>query len=71
MPPSTPVPSGSICTPRPMRSGQRVHRDRGQGFDLATVEEDRMGVRGSIVERTKRAGGTRDNQDGAGEGTEV
>lgn len=46
-------------------------RDRGQGFDLATVEEDRMGVRGSIVERTKRAGGRAIIKTAPGEGTEV
>lgn len=46
-------------------------RDRGTGFDLARVEEDRMGVRGSIVERTKRAGGRAIIKTAPGEGTEV
>jgi signal transduction histidine kinase len=46
-------------------------RDRGAGFDLAEVEEDRMGVRGSIVERVKRAGGRAIIRTAPGEGTEV
>lgn len=46
-------------------------RDRGRGFDLATVDEDRMGVRGSIVERVKRAGGRAIIRTMPGEGTEV
>lgn len=46
-------------------------RDRGCGFDLAAVEEDRMGVRGSIVERVKRAGGRAIIKTAPGEGTEV
>lgn len=46
-------------------------RDRGSGFDLASVEEDRMGVRGSIVERVKRIGGRAIIRTAPGEGTEV
>ena len=46
-------------------------RDRGRGFDLAAVDEDRMGVRGSIVERVKRAGGRAIIRTMPGEGTEV
>ena len=46
-------------------------RDRGRGFDLADVEDDRMGVRGSIVERVKRAGGRAIIRTAPGEGTEV
>ena len=46
-------------------------RDRGSGFDLADVEEDRMGVRGSIVERVKRVGGRAIIRTAPGEGTEV
>ncbi len=46
-------------------------RDRGQGFDLAAVQEDRMGVRGSIVERVRRAGGRAIIRTAPGEGTEV
>ncbi|WP_329456090.1 PspC domain-containing protein [Streptomyces sp. NBC_01497] len=33
-------------------------RDRGPGFDLDAVPDDRMGVRGSIIGRMKRHGGT-------------
>lgn len=46
-------------------------RDRGQGFDLARVDDDRMGVRGSIIERVKRAGGRAIIRTAPGEGTEV
>jgi signal transduction histidine kinase len=46
-------------------------RDRGVGFELEAVEEDRMGVRGSIVERVKRAGGRAIIRTAPGEGTEV
>lgn len=44
-------------------------RDRGPGFDLALVDEDRHGVRESILQRVERAGGTVDiRREG---GTEV
>jgi signal transduction histidine kinase len=46
-------------------------RDRGVGFDPAEVPEDRMGVRGSIVDRMHRHGGTADVRSTRGEGTEV
>jgi signal transduction histidine kinase len=46
-------------------------RDRGVGFDLAAVGVDRMGVRGSIVERMERHGGTATVTSTPGEGTEV
>ncbi|MGC4803695.1 PspC domain-containing protein [Micromonospora sp. DT233] len=46
-------------------------RDRGSGFDLATVEEHRHGVRGSIVGRMKRHGGRAEIRSVPGEGTEV
>lgn len=46
-------------------------RDRGVGFDLATITEDRMGVRGSISERIKRVGGRAIIKTAPGEGTEV
>ena len=46
-------------------------RDRGAGFDLAGVETDRMGVRGSIIERVKRAGGRAIIRSSPGDGTEV
>jgi signal transduction histidine kinase/phage shock protein PspC (stress-responsive transcriptional regulator) len=46
-------------------------RDRGVGFDPAGVPEDRMGVRGSIVDRMERHGGTSEVRSTPGEGTEV
>jgi signal transduction histidine kinase len=33
-------------------------RDRGEGFDLADIPEDRLGVRASILGRMERHGGT-------------
>jgi len=47
-------------------------RDRGPGFDLKSVPEDRLGVRESIIGRMRRAGGTATVRPGAGgAGTEV
>ena len=46
-------------------------RDRGAGFDLDTVAEDRMGVAGSIIDRMARHGGTATVRSQPGEGTEV
>jgi signal transduction histidine kinase/phage shock protein PspC (stress-responsive transcriptional regulator) len=46
-------------------------RDRGQGFDLDAVGEDRMGVRGSIIDRMERHGGTASVRSSPGNGTEV
>jgi signal transduction histidine kinase len=46
-------------------------RDRGVGFDLSTVDEDRHGVRGSIMGRMTRHGGTAEVRSAPGEGTEV
>ena len=46
-------------------------RDRGQGFELGGVAEDRLGVRNSIVGRMERHGGTADIRTSPGEGTEV
>ncbi|MEV5569298.1 PspC domain-containing protein [Spirillospora sp. NPDC052269] len=46
-------------------------RDRGKGFDLDAVPEDRMGVRGSIIGRMERNGGTAKVRTAPGEGTEV
>ena len=47
-----------------------VH-DRGPGFDLGDVPEDRRGVRESIIGRMKRHGGEATIRSRAGEGTEV
>ncbi|HEY8532474.1 MAG TPA: PspC domain-containing protein [Micromonospora sp.] len=46
-------------------------RDRGVGFDLATVGEQRHGVRGSIIGRMQRHGGRAEIRSAPGEGTEV
>lgn len=46
-------------------------RDRGSGFDLATVTPDRHGIADSIVGRVERVGGTASVRSSAGVGTEV
>ncbi len=46
-------------------------RDRGQGFDTEAVSDDRMGVRGSIMDRMTRHDGTARVRSALGEGTEV
>ena len=46
-------------------------RDRGPGFDLATVPSDRLGVRQSVIGRTERAGGQAVVRSSAEAGTEV
>lgn len=46
-------------------------RDRGKGFVLDQVPEDRMGVRGSIIGRMERNGGKATVRTAPGEGTEV
>jgi signal transduction histidine kinase len=46
-------------------------RDRGAGFDLATVGADRRGLAESIEGRMRRAGGTAHVVTAPGEGTEV
>lgn len=46
-------------------------RDRGTGFDPEDIDADRHGVRGSIVERMRRHGGTAEVLSTVGEGTEV
>jgi signal transduction histidine kinase/phage shock protein PspC (stress-responsive transcriptional regulator) len=46
-------------------------RDRGVGFDRATVPDDRHGVAGSIVGRMERHGGTAAVRSTPGAGTEV
>jgi len=46
-------------------------RDRGDGFDLSTVPEDRHGVRDSVIARMERAGGSADVVSTAGSGTEI
>jgi signal transduction histidine kinase len=46
-------------------------RDRGKGFDLAAVPDDRLGVRSSIIGRMQRHGGTAEVRSEPGAGTEV
>ena len=46
-------------------------RDRGRGFDLAAIADDRMGVRGSIIGRMERHGGSARVRSVPGEGTEI
>jgi signal transduction histidine kinase len=47
-------------------------RDRGPGVDLATLPDDRLGIRESIIGRMSRAGGTATVGAGIGGiGTEV
>jgi signal transduction histidine kinase len=46
-------------------------RDRGAGFHLSDVDDDRHGVRGSIIGRMERHGGTARIRSAPGEGTEV
>jgi signal transduction histidine kinase len=55
-------------------SGERIEvfvRDRGAGFDPATVPPERRGVRESIVGRMRRAGGSATVRALPGGGTEV
>ncbi|HEY2792915.1 MAG TPA: PspC domain-containing protein [Micromonosporaceae bacterium] len=46
-------------------------RDRGVGFDMSGVQDDRHGVRGSIVARMERHGGRAEIRTEIGDGTEV
>jgi signal transduction histidine kinase/phage shock protein PspC (stress-responsive transcriptional regulator) len=46
-------------------------KDRGKGFDFATVADDRQGVRGSIIGRVERHGGHVTLRTSPGAGTEV
>ena len=46
-------------------------RDRGKGFDVDQVADDRMGVKGSIINRMTRHGGTATVRSAPGDGTEV
>lgn len=46
-------------------------KDRGVGFDPTTVANDRQGVRGSIVDRMERHGGSAQIRSTPGDGTEV
>lgn len=53
-------------------SGLRlIVRDSGSGFDMATISDDRRGIRDSIVGRVERLGGTATISSQVGSGTEV
>ncbi|MGH3457637.1 ATP-binding protein [Aeromicrobium sp.] len=53
------------------RAAEVFVRDRGIGFDPEQVADDRLGLRGSIVGRVERHGGTVTIRSAPGEGTEV
>lgn len=53
------------------RTAEVFIRDRGVGFDPDMIADDRMGVRGSIVSRIERHGGTATIRSKPGDGTEV
>jgi signal transduction histidine kinase len=46
-------------------------RDRGKGFDVDAVAQDRLGVKGSIIDRMARHGGSATIRSAPGDGTEV
>lgn len=46
-------------------------RDRGVGFDVDEIPEDRHGIRDSIIARVEKAGGSAEIHSTPGEGTEV
>jgi signal transduction histidine kinase len=45
--------------------------DKGEGFDIAAIPNERLGVRVSIIERVANAGGHADIQSAPGKGTRV
>jgi signal transduction histidine kinase len=45
--------------------------DQGVGFDPAAIDDDRLGVRFSIIERAERAGGSAKIWSSPGSGTSV
>jgi signal transduction histidine kinase len=50
---------------------QIIVSDDGQGFDLQQVPRERLGVRGSIIERMSNVGGKADIRSAPGQGTTV
>jgi signal transduction histidine kinase len=46
-------------------------RDRGEGFDMEHIADDRYGVRHSILDRMERHGGRAEIRSEPGDGTEV
>ena len=69
-PPAGPVPISLYAEVEPGQVTVFV-RDRGPGFDLAQVPDDRLGVRQSILGRMERHGGRAMLHSDPGEGTEV
>ncbi len=53
------------------RKAEAFVRDRGRGFAVEDIGEDRMGIRGSIIDRMARFGGKVDIRSTVGEGTEI
>ncbi|GAA1689020.1 ATP-binding protein [Microbacterium sediminicola] len=52
---------GLVVTARQEAVSSRIHlevRDRGDGFDMDSVPDDRLGIRGSIIARVAAVGGT-------------
>jgi signal transduction histidine kinase len=56
---------------RAPRRLQVIVRDRGAGFDLARVDQGRLGLRRSIAERAADCGGQASIRSAPGQGTEV
>ena len=46
-------------------------RDAGQGFDIEAIDDDRQGIRNSIIDRMERHGGSAYIHSEPGVGTEV
>ncbi|MGY1774056.1 ATP-binding protein [Blastococcus sp. SYSU D00813] len=65
------APSADLYTEVTARQVSVYVRDRGKGFDPATVPADRRGLRDSVAGRLTRAGGTATVRSAPGEGTEV
>ncbi|MGY1742023.1 MULTISPECIES: ATP-binding protein [unclassified Blastococcus] len=65
------APSADLYTEVTPRQVSVFVRDRGKGFDPATVPADRRGLRDSVAGRLTRVGGTATVRSAPGEGTEV
>jgi signal transduction histidine kinase len=65
------VPSLSLYAEVEPEQASVFIRDRGVGFDPGAVDDDRHGVRGSIIGRMRRHGGRAEIRSEPGSGTEV